>query len=153
MSRVEKPRVLLVDDNEATCTLIAAILHRDYEIEMAGDGIEAIDKLKTKHYAAMLLDIRMPELDGYGVLDFLKETRPEMLRNVLIVTASLSEREMSRVRRYPVCGVVAKPFDVDALANAVRQCVSPGDKPFGGPFFRSSTMLLLLADLLRQRWM
>jgi two-component system response regulator PilR (NtrC family) len=154
MSKVEKPYVLLVDDNEATCTLIAALLHREYTVEVAGDGLEAIEKLKTKHYDAILLDIRMPQLDGYGVLEYLKANRPASIPNVLIVTASLTQRELARVREYPICGIVPKPFEVDTLSAAVKLCVG-GDtegRPLGGLFFKN-TMILLLADLLRQRWM
>jgi CheY-like chemotaxis protein len=152
MSRVEKPCVLLVDDNEATCTLIAAILHRDFQVDFAADGAEAIEKLKTNNYAAILLDIRMPQVDGFGVLDFLKEHRPAALKNVLVVTASVTERVLARVREYDICGIVTKPFEIDTLSTAVKNCAMPADRPFGGPLFRN-TMMLLLADLLRQKWM
>src|SRR5436190_952284 len=82
MSRVEKPRVLLADDNEATCTLITALLYRDFEVEVAIDGREAIEYLRTRKYAALLLDLRMPHTDGFAVLDFLKEHQPKMLASV-----------------------------------------------------------------------
>jgi len=146
MSR-EKPYVLLVDDNEATCTLVRAILQRDFIVDVAHDGMQAIDTLRTKQYAAVLLDLWMPQADGYTVLDFLKATKPEVLPRVLILTASLSKPELERVRAYNVCGVIAKPFDVDALLGAVKDCV--GDDG-GYPFFVSSGVILLLADWLRR---
>ena len=152
MSNVEKPLVLLVDDNEATCTLIAAVLQRDFLTEVASDGIEAIEKLKTKQYAAILLDIRMPHLDGYGVLDHIKANRPEALRTVLIVTAALAGRELARMDEYNVCAIIPKPFDVEVLLAAVKQCAALGDNFFGGSLFKS-TMMLLLADLIQKRLM
>src|SRR5258708_23259558 len=76
MSRVEKPYVLLADDNEGTCTLITALLHRDYNVEVALDGQEAIDRLRTRKYAAILLDLRMPHTDAFAVLAFLKAHQP-----------------------------------------------------------------------------
>ena len=153
MSMVEKPHVLLADDNEATCTLITAILQKDFAIEVAIDGAEAVEKLKTKNYAAILLDIRMPLHDGYGVLDYLKANRPEAMRCVLIVTASLSGRELARVQQYDVFGIVPKPFDVEVLLAAVKQCAAPDGGPRLGSAFFNSTMMLLLADLIQKRLM
>jgi CheY-like chemotaxis protein len=151
MSRPDKPFVLLVDDNEATCTLVTAILQRDFNVEIASDGVEALDKLKTGNYGAVLLDLRMPQLDGFGVLDAIKANRPELLRRILVLTAALSSRELDRAKSYDICGVVAKPFDVDDLLAAVKNCVDPGIRSLGPVI--SSGVILLLADLLRQRWM
>jgi CheY-like chemotaxis protein len=148
---MSKPHVLIVDDNDATCTLVNAILHRDFAVEVASDGAEAVEKLKAREYAAILLDIRMPVLDGYGVLEFLAGHRPELLATTLVVTGALSTRELERVRQYPVCGVVAKPFEVETLLSAVRQCAGT-DRSFSGARFFSSGMILLLAEAIRQRW-
>jgi len=151
MSRPEKPFVLLVDDNEATCTLVTAILHRDFNVEVASDGVEALDRLKTGNYASVLLDLRMPQLDGFGVLDFLKSNRPDMMPRTIVLSAALSMREMERVKTYSICGVISKPFDVETLLGAVKACVGGGPNPLGSVF--SSGMLLLLADFLRQKWL
>ena len=151
MSRTDKPFVLLVDDNEATCTLVTAILQRDFNVEIASDGLKALDKLKTGNYGAVLLDLRMPQLDGFGVLDWIQANRPELLRQILVLTAALSPRELDRAKSYEICGVVAKPFDVDDLLAAVKSCVDPGSRSLGPVI--SSGVILLLADLLRQRWL
>ena len=149
MSSVEKPFVLLIDDNEATCTLITAVLHRDFAIDVAGDGNEAIEKLRTNHYAAIILDLRMPQADGFSVLEFLKEHDPRTLRSVLVVTAALTATEMARTKTFDVCSIISKPFDVEALLEAVKQCASPGEgNPIGNVL--SSGVILLLADLIRQ---
>jgi len=154
MSRVEKPYVLVADDNEATCTLITALLHREFNVEIASDGQETIDRLSTRRYAALLLDLRMPLKDGFAVLDFLKESQPRMLPRVLIVTASLTSGELQRAGSYGVCGIVAKPFDVEALLATVRNCTSSDEGSTLGPVLCSSgPVILFLADLLRQRLM
>jgi len=127
MSRPEKPFVLLADDNEATCTLVTAILHREFVVEIAGDGGEALEKLKTGNYGAVLLDLRMPNVDGFGVLEFLKANRPEMMRNVIVLTAALSRGEIERVKSYDICGIIAKPLGGDAAGRgeAVRRSGRP----------------------------
>jgi CheY-like chemotaxis protein len=145
---VDKPAVLLVDDNEATCTLITALLRHDFVVEAVNDGNHAIEKLKSRQYAAILLDLLMPSSDGYAVLDFLSANRPDVLPRVIIVTASLSHAEMQRVAAYNVHGIVAKPFEVDALFNTVRACAGKsGTAGFAGPLL-SGGMLLLLAEVL-----
>lgn len=151
MEKTEKPFLLLVDDNEPTCTLMTALLHKDFDIDIAGDGFEAIEKLRTKSYSAMILDLLMPHLDGYGVLDYLKASNPEMLRRVLVVTAALTRSDMTRVHHYDVCAVISKPFEVEILLNAVKRCCDPSPSARGT--FLSSSVILLLADLLRQRLM
>lgn len=148
---MEKPLVLLAEDNDATSTLITAVLRSEFDVDIAHDGAEAIEKLKSRSYAAVLLDLVMPLIDGYGVLDFIEKERPELLGSVLIVTASLSARAMDRVKRYPVCGVIPKPFEVETLVEAVRQCAGDhdGGSAFRGPLL-SSGVILLLAEMLRR---
>lgn len=149
---MEKPLVLVADDNEATCTLLTALLRTEFDVEVAHDGREAIHKLKSRQYAAVLVDLLMPVSDGYAVLDFLRAERPEVLPRVLVLTASIGARQMERVGEYPICRVITKPFEVDALFNAVRECTGTG----GPGFFRgpvlSSGMLLLLAEVVSGGW-
>lgn len=150
MSQNEKPGVLLVDDNDATCTLVTAILQRDYRVDVAGEGHEALELIRTRNYAAILLDLRMPGLDGFGVLETLQADSPNVLKRVLVVTASLAAKDMARLKAYRVCGVVAKPFEVETLLSAVRHCEGASGEPLQIKHFFSSGVLLLVADLLRQ---
>jgi CheY-like chemotaxis protein len=148
---LEKPRVLLADDNEATCTLITALLHRDFVVEIANDGQEALEKLKSRQYAAILLDLLMPVVDGYAVLDHLQRENPALLDRVIVVTASLSPRELNRVRTYAIHGLLPKPFEVETLQIAVRECAGlGGESPFRGPLLAGGMLLMLAADLLRK---
>lgn len=149
MEKLDKPIVLIVDDNEPTCTLMTALLHKDFAIDTATDGLEAIEKLRTNAYAAVILDLLMPHLDGYGVLDFLQANNREALRRVLVVTAALTRSELSRLKNYEICTVITKPFEIETLLNAVKQCVGESEPPRGT--ILTSGVILLLADLLRQR--
>lgn len=144
--------MLIVEDNEATSALVAAVLHRDFSTESAADGIEAIEKLKTRSYAAVVLDLRMPGSDGFDVLDFLRASSPDVLPRVVIMTASVARRDMERLRDYPVGATVTKPFEVDALLETVKRCAGEWDGPALGPVIYSSTgVILLIADLLRSQ--
>jgi CheY-like chemotaxis protein len=154
MTKSEKPCVLFIDDNEATCTLVTALLRRDFDVETAFDGNDAIENLKTRRYAAILLDLQMPRVDGFAVLDHLKQHSPDLLRSVLIVTASVRALELDRAREYDIFGIVTKPFEVELLLSVVKQCVgSPDGGRLGNVFATGGPVILLLADLLRQRFM
>jgi putative two-component system response regulator len=149
---LEKPLVLLADDNDATCTLIIAVLQRDFAVEVAHDGHEAIEKLKGRQYAAILLDLLMPVADGYVVLDYLRSESPSTLSRVVVVTAAVAPRELERVRGYAIRGLVRKPFEVDMLQAAVRECAGlGGESPLRGPLLAGGMLLMLAAaDLLRK---
>ena len=94
----------------------------------------------------------MPIADGYAALDFLQRENPAMLSRVIVVTASLSPREMDRVDAYPIRGVIAKPFEVYVLQAAVKHCAGVGGDPFlrGPGQILSSGVLLLLAEVLHR---
>ncbi len=152
MANAEKRSVLLVDDNEATRTLITAILQRDFHVDTAMDGMDAIERLRTNQYATILLDLRMPQYDGFSVLDFLKANSPDMLRSVLVVTAVLTQKETDRAKSYGVCDIITKPFDVENFLDRVKKCTGDFDSGTRGTrVFASTPVILLIADLLRSR--
>ena len=146
---MEKPFVLLADDNEGTRTLIRALLKSEFEVEIATDGQEAIERLKSRRYAAILLDLLMPVSDGYAVLEFLKTEYPELLARVVVITAAITERQLARARTYSAGALIMKPFEIDVLVATVRR-ISGHDplSPLSGTLLTTG-MLLLLADLLR----
>lgn len=146
---MDKPLVLLVDDNEATTTLLTALLQKDFDLDVCSDGVEAVEKLKTRNYSAVILDLLMPQLDGYGVLDFVVDHNPGLLSRTLVVSAAINRAGTARLRQYGVAGIILKPFDVDVLLAAVRKCA--GSSMPRGPFL-SSGVILLLAEMLRQPW-
>jgi Response regulator containing CheY-like receiver, AAA-type ATPase, and DNA-binding domains len=156
MLRAEKPHVLVADDNEATCTLIAALLQREFEVHFACDGQEAIEKLRTRHFAVALLDLRMPQADGFDVLVHLRDAAPTFLRRVLVVTASLTPTDLTRARSFSVGGIITKPFEIEELLAAVQRCARLDEQSNDGPslgnvLYAGGPMILLLADLLHRR--
>jgi CheY-like chemotaxis protein len=148
---MEKPSVLLVDDNEATCTLVTAVLQRDFVTDVASDGADAIEKLKSGKYAAIVLDLLMPPPNGYDIMDTLMKSRPELLKRTVVMTAALSPREKQRLKDYPIADLIAKPFDVEVLLGAVKKCSGDDGPAFGNVI--SSGMLLLIAEMIQRRWL
>ena len=110
-------KALVVDDDDGIRLLVCKILEREhYDVDRARDGAEAIEKLKHNDYTLVLLDLMMPRVDGYGVLRFLKDARPQKLSRVIVMTA-LKPHDVEE----PVATVLAKPFDVEVLIEHARK--------------------------------
>lgn len=153
MSRMSPLPVLIVDDNDATSTLMKAILARDYRVEVANDGGEAIEMIERQPYAAILLDLKMPGRSGFEVLEHIRSNMTEMLPRVLVVTAALSESDIKRASGFGVCGIVRKPFEVDHLLQQVHLCAAAtgGDQSHFDAFAAPAMMMLL--DLIQRRFL
>jgi CheY-like chemotaxis protein len=114
--------VLVVDDDAAIRILVQKMLERArFNVDTARDGMEAISKIRENHYVAVFLDIMMPRLDGFGVIDYLKRETPELLKNVVVMTA-ISPAALQRVASEPVARILPKPFDVAQIIASANEC-------------------------------
>ncbi|HUP44347.1 MAG TPA: response regulator [Thermoanaerobaculia bacterium] len=104
-------RVLLVEDNLA----VAATIEARFECDRAADGWEAIEKLETEQYAAIVIDTDVPRYSGFGVLTYLNEEVGADLPNVIVMTSC--DREEMRRKLSPSLTVISKD---DVLAEITR---------------------------------
>lgn len=120
----QKIQVLIVDDNEPNRDMLARRLRRnDFDLSMATGGNEAIHMIRSNLYDLILLDIMMPEVDGYMVLKFIKNDH--RLQNIPVIMISALE-EMDSVMKCMEIGAddyLTKPFDPDLLKSAVNRCL------------------------------
>jgi DNA-binding response OmpR family regulator len=115
-------RILVVEDDPPIREVVKRILNREgYIIDEAGDGEEALTKVKADHYSAIVLDLMLPKVSGYEVLDYLTRERPNS-KCVVIISAAL-EREIDKADPTIVKAVLRKPFDLQDLVGAVDACV------------------------------
>jgi DNA-binding response OmpR family regulator len=113
----EKYRALIVEDDPAIRRLVEKLLsRRDVDIDTAHDGREAVRKLGTQRYSVLILDLMVPELDGFEVIEFLKR---ENVKVPVAVVSAVSQQALTRLDRDIVKLVIAKPFDVNEFTNAV----------------------------------
>lgn len=118
------PRVLVADDDQAIRQLLCTIVKREgLEVDCVADGVEAIEKLGQYEYAVVLVDLMMPRVDGFGVIEFLKNHPPDYKPVVLVITA-YADQTFKRVDPNVVTGVIRKPFEVAEIGNVVRLCVA-----------------------------
>ena len=116
--------MLVVDDDEAIRKLVVRVLRREhYETAEAVHGGQALDLLRERPFAAMVLDLMMPVMTGIEVLRYL-ETHDDAGAPCVIVMSAASERELRQVESALVHAVLRKPFELPALIAAVRDCGS-----------------------------
>ena len=113
-------RILVVDDDpEIRRILVTALRLKSLHIDEAHDGAAAIDMIRGNRYAVVLLDIMMPGVDGFEVLEALhSETNPP----VVLVVSGAGKQMLDRVDTSKIHGIVKKPFDPLEIADVVAAC-------------------------------
>ena len=115
--------VLIVEDDAAIRRLIKMVLERaGYRVELAADGLEAVLKLGVCDYDVIILDLMMPNLDGFVFIETLAENDPARLRRIIVTSAASPAVIRERMKGTPF-GLLPKPFDIDELLGIVRRCV------------------------------
>lgn len=120
-------RVLIVDDNHDLCDVLKGFLDSQSDMSVVGvayDGIEALRKISELEPDVVVLDIIMPHLDGVGVLERLSEQRLNHRPRFVVLTALGQERIIQQLTEIGADYYVVKPFDIQTLADRIRQVMS-----------------------------
>jgi two-component system response regulator PilR (NtrC family) len=118
----DRKRALVVDDDDPIRALLANVVERqDLDVDTARDGAEAIARIDEDGYCVILLDLMMPRVDGFGVLQHLQTHHPEKLRRTIIASA-VPESEVRKKFSQQVYRIHTKPFDMRRLIDDIREC-------------------------------
>jgi CheY-like chemotaxis protein len=110
--------ILVVDDEPLVAAFMADTLELEgYEVETAKNGREALQKIATRSYDAILSDLRMPELDGVGLYRELELQHPRLLLRLAFVSGTTDPPEYASFLERTGAPVLSKPF---AIANLHR---------------------------------
>lgn len=113
-------RILIVDDDDAIRTLLLTVLRRrGLAADTARNGQEALERMSSCRYAVLLLDLMMPIMSGWDVLDRLESSAPETRPVVIVLTAGGEPRNL---KSGLVAGTVRKPFDIELLVDTISGC-------------------------------
>jgi DNA-binding response OmpR family regulator len=116
--------VLIVEDDPAIRRLVKLVLQREgFQVEVANDGIEAVLKMGLVDYDVIILDLMMPNLDGFSFMNTMAEHNPELLRCVIVTSAASPGVINERMKGTPFL-MMPKPFDIQELVAHVRACVA-----------------------------
>lgn len=110
-------KALIVEDDPAIRRLVEKLLARHrIHIDTAPDGKIAIDKLRETTYSVIVLDLMVPEVNGFQVIDFIKS---QGLRIPVAVVSAVSQQALKNLDLDIVKLVISKPFDVDEFTKAI----------------------------------
>ena len=116
-----KSNILIVDDSELNREILASILKNEFNIIEAGSGEECIEKLKKygDDLAVVLLDVVMPGMDGFAVLDYMNLNRIIETVPVIMITGDESDETMKRAYDMGVSDFITRPFDMKVVYRRV----------------------------------
>jgi DNA-binding NtrC family response regulator len=119
----DKKHLLIVDDDESLRVVLADALTRsNFEVATAADGLLAMDQLRKRRFDLVLLDIRMPNMDGMEVL---KNIREENLAEKVIMLTGVAELKFAQESLMSGAhDFMSKPVDLDALQNCINRVLS-----------------------------
>ena len=104
-------RLLIIDDSMVDRAILAYMLEPKYKVDEAENGFEGMEKVlsKEREYDCILLDLHMPILDGFHVLQLLKENNVDI--PVIVITAESTEANIFKTMSYNVADFICKPYD------------------------------------------
>jgi DNA-binding response OmpR family regulator len=115
----EQVSILVVEDDPAIRRLVTMVLERQkYRMDTASDGVEAILKLGIVDYDLIILDLMMPNLDGFALIEGLAQNTPERLATIIVTSAASPAVIRDRLKGIPL-DVLPKPFDINMLIERV----------------------------------
>jgi CheY-like chemotaxis protein len=121
MDSTQRPSVLVVDDEPQVVWVLEFSLQGEgYETFSAHDGMEALDQIHRHRPDLMVLDVMMPRMDGWSVLEALAEMPAADRPRVIMVTALASASDRDRAMRLGAEAFVPKPFDMEHLVGVLQ---------------------------------
>ena len=112
-----KTSILIVDDDAPIRKLLERVAMRaGFDVDTARDGMEALEKLQRKQYAIAIVDLMMPRLSGYDLVQKISTLDP---RPVIIVATAMTNGDIAKIDDTLVKRVIKKPFDVKTVAEAL----------------------------------
>lgn len=114
-------RVLVIDDEKNLCTIIQACLENlgGWDVLTALSGSEGLLKAQTQKPDAILLDVMMPDMDGFTLFQELQNNSATQAIPVILLTAKVQSVDLKQFSQLGIAGVIAKPFDPLTLAEQV----------------------------------
>ena len=122
-SIIKDKTILVVDDSEVISSFIKKLFNNEYNVLLAKDGMEAINNLNNESLVGMLLDLNMPNVNGFVVLEYMKNNDLFKTVPVSIITGVGNDDIIKKAFEYPVVDVLRKPFNERDIRKVVEKTV------------------------------
>ncbi len=118
---VKSLEILIIDDNEQITKMLTTFLElKEHKCTVANDGKEGLALIKEDKHDVILLDLAMPEFDGFAVIKDLEENNMLKDHKVIVFTAStITEDELDGLVTRGVSSYILKPIDIDLLLSKI----------------------------------
>ena len=120
-------KILVADDSRIISNIVERAFRDSYEVVVAYNGKEAIDIVKNNvddSIIGVLLDLNMPEVDGFAVLDYFKENNLFKRIPICIITGDIQKERIDRAFNYDIVDVLAKPFTFENVREEVEKIIN-----------------------------
>jgi len=127
MSDNDKSTVMIIDDDKITCNLIKKVFDKKYDVVLAHNGEEAIELLESSggsNISCIFLDLIMPVLDGFSVLDYLNDNNYLNKLPVIIISGNYDKETRSRAYSYQIADMLEKPFNVQVVRHRINNLIN-----------------------------
>lgn len=122
--------VLAIDDSRTMRNLLSAALGRvGYEVDLAEDGRDGLERFANSDPDVVITDINMPNLDGFGFIEAARELARDRLVPILVLTTESAPELRARARKAGATGWIVKPFDDEKLVWAIERVANIEDRP------------------------
>ncbi len=113
-------KILVIEDNELNMKLFFDILtYQKYAVDKAMDGLEALNKIRENKYDLIILDIKLPKLDGFSLLQKLKNENKK-LPPIIIASACAMDIDKLKAQQFNIDTYITKPIDIYNFINVVK---------------------------------
>jgi two-component system chemotaxis response regulator CheY len=117
-----KVKILAIDDSRTMRDLLKlSLTESGFSVTVAEDGRDGLEKLDVSDPDVVITDINMPNLDGFGVIEGIRNRKEFRTTPILVLTTESSDKMKARARSAGATGWIIKPFDDTALAAAIRR--------------------------------
>jgi len=114
-------KILLVDDKvDLTTILLKRLEVNGYEVEVANDGLEALEKVEAFEPDVMILDVAMPRMDGYEVCETLRKREKTKNLPIIMLTARAEDSDRLRGQEAGASKFIVKPFEAEELLADIK---------------------------------
>jgi two-component system chemotaxis response regulator CheY len=127
------PEILVVDDSKIMREMVVACLRAQSAASFthASSGLEALEKLSLRTFDLVVLDLNMPDIGGYEVLEFVRSQDNLRKLPILVVTTRGDEGSKTRALESGASGFMTKPFSPEAILAEVRSLLSGSESSAG----------------------
>jgi DNA-binding NtrC family response regulator len=120
LTKSEHARILVIDDDKGVRDSLEAVLKEEgYEVDLAENGQQAIQKSKANYYNLALVDLRLPDMDGLKLLTDMMETVPKVVK--IIITGYPSLQNAIEAVNRGADGYMVKPYKMEDLLRMIRE--------------------------------